>query len=481
MKKLVLLALVGLVALSLAPMAGAQQGTWDSSFTVVNQGTDTATVEVTFYPETAGDPPITPSDLGAGVSNPFTLDPGTKQVIYVPNIPPAELPAGRYSVVISGNQPIVAIASLKGVDGTVEYNGSYSGENEGSNVVYMPNMMKNFFGWYSNLSCQNVSGDAQDIQVVFYRGSNTPFHTVTQNVDPYKSLHIDLSTIPELTPDRPRFAGSAVVTGLGGGNVACVDNQTNIGDSEAWEEGKNQEYNGFGVGATTLYCTSLNQYAYVQRWYTAMVVQNIGTVATTVDVAYTDGTSATADVDPGASKIFFQPDETHAKKVFGAVVTSVGLGGNPPQPLVAMVNAATDSPLAQAQTYNCAAMGNMDWNAPIVFSNAFKSGMPEGQNSALVILNTNQSVMANVDIIYRGSSGGAPYADILQSVTVDPGAVRVLYTPAVPGMPAPPAAWNGAALISADQEIIVIVNETWEYMQANGDGDYSMSYNPFPE
>jgi hypothetical protein len=474
------LSLMGLVALLVVPLAGAQV-TWDSSFTVVNQGTDTATVEVTFYPEAPGSLPITPADLGAGVTNPFTLDPGTKQVIYVPNIPPAELPAGRYSVVISADQQVVAIASLKGVDGTIEYNGSYSGENVGSNEVYMPNMMKNFFGWYSTLSCQNVSGTAQDIQVIFYRGSNTPFHTVTQNVEPYKSMHVDLSAIPELTPDRPRFAGSAVVTGLGGGNVACVDNQTNIGDFEAWEEGKNQEYNGFATGSTTLYCASLNQYAFIQRWYSAMVVQNIGDFATTVHVEYTDGTVVDEDVDPGASKIFFQPDETHSRRVFGAVVTSVGLGGNPAQPLVAMVNAATDSPLAQAQTYNCAAMGYQNWNAPIVFSNAFKGGMPEGQNSAMVILNTNQVTAANVDIIYRGNSGGFPYADIPQSVVVDPGAVRVLYTPAVPGMPAPPASWNGAALVSADQDIIVIINETWEYMQANGDGDFSMSYNPFWE
>jgi hypothetical protein len=53
-------------------------------------------------------------------------------------------------------------------------------------------------------------------------------------------------------------------------------------------------------------------------------VQNTGGSVATVNVAYSDGTTATGSIEPGASKTFDQSTETHAVgvKVFSAEITS---------------------------------------------------------------------------------------------------------------------------------------------------------------
>lgn len=65
----------------------------------------------------------------------------------------------------------------------------------------------------------------------------------------------------------------------------------------------------------------------LNTWFS---VQNAGTADATVNVAYSDGTSASATVKPSAAHVFYQADENHPVKVFAGTVT-----GN--QPLVAAV------------------------------------------------------------------------------------------------------------------------------------------------
>ncbi|MGC8873681.1 MAG: hypothetical protein ACP5SI_04430, partial [Chloroflexia bacterium] len=126
-KALVLALLVVLVAVPLVAAQGG--GVWDSSFTVINLGDTTATVEVTFYDE-AGNV-FVPSDLGSGTTNPFSLPAGESKEILVFLIPPAELPEGHaYSVVISADQPVAAIANL-------------------TNTVYSPPQSPSFSGSYT--------------------------------------------------------------------------------------------------------------------------------------------------------------------------------------------------------------------------------------------------------------------------------------------------------------------------------------------
>ncbi|MEZ4735764.1 MAG: hypothetical protein R3E79_52405 [Caldilineaceae bacterium] len=89
-------------------------------------------------------------------------------------------------------------------------------------------------------------------------------------------------------------------------------------------------YVGRDAGATTVRLPLLNfNNAGFNTWFS---VQNAGTADATVNVAYSDGKSATATIKPGAAKVFYQASEGHTASVFAGTVTSTNN-----QPLVAAV------------------------------------------------------------------------------------------------------------------------------------------------
>jgi len=89
-------------------------------------------------------------------------------------------------------------------------------------------------------------------------------------------------------------------------------------------------YVGRDAGATTVRLPLLNAgNAGFNTWFS---VQNAGTADATVNVAYSDGTSTTGTIKPGAAKVFYQSKETHNAKVFAGTITSTNN-----QPLVAAV------------------------------------------------------------------------------------------------------------------------------------------------
>lgn len=437
MKALKVLVLVGLMALVAVPLAGAQVGTWDSSFTVVNMGTSQATVQVTFYDETGA--ATTPADLGGGLSNPFPLAGGASQVVYVPGIP--GLPNGRYSVVVSADQPIAAIANLIGNNGGIFFNGSYSGaEDVGQTSMFVPSVNKAFWGWDSHLSIQNLTNAAMNVTVNFYAGTPVSIATVSQSVPAYASWHLNVASVPGVPSG---YNGSAVVTAPG--PIAVVDNQT------VDAGGQTQDYNGFPNGQTTLYCPALYKDFYT--WGSSLNVQNVGTVTTTVNVTYSDGTSATRELGPYAAYLFYQPAEPHTAATFSAIVTA-------DQPLVAIVNAANAA--AQAQTYNCFFSGSTSYFVPIVEKNYY------GWDSAVQVQNVGTAA-ADVTITYE-----TPGCSSTKNIPA--GGTDYFYQP---GEACLPDGYGASATLTSAQPIVVIVNQTWGAGQTGDQGDWSMSYNGF--
>lgn len=436
--KLKVLALVALVMLAIVPLASAQVGTWDSSFTVVNLGTADATVDVTFYDDAGTS--YHPSILNVSKPNPFTLAAGSSFIVYLPGIPAAGLPDGRYSVVISADQPIVAIANLVGIDGQIAFNASYSGMvDEGQTHMYMPSVNKDFYGWNSHLSIQNLTSAAMDITVDFYAGTPVVIATVTQNVPAYSSWHLDVADVAALPT---MYNGSAVVHAAG--PIAAIDNQT------VDTLGYTQDYNGFLSGATALYCPALYKDFYT--WGSSLNVQNIGATTTTVTVQYTDWTT-TYELGPNAAYLFYQPAEPHTLTTFAAIVTA-------DQPLVAIVNAA--NPATQAQTYNCFALGNTSFYAPFVAKNYY------GWDTAVQVQNLG-TVTATVTITYETPGCSS-------TKTIGPGNADYFYQPLEACLP---DGYGASAEVTSDQPIVAVVNQTYGAGQTGDQGDWSMSYNMF--
>jgi hypothetical protein len=438
MKALKALVLAVLMMLVAVPLVGAQVGQWDSSCTIVNMGSAAATVNVTFY-DAAG-VATTPPVLSDGRTNPFTLAAGASAVVYLPSIP--TLPDGTYSVVVSADQPIAAIANLIGVNGAIYFNGSYSGAEDESQVAqYLPSINKAFYTWNSHLSIQNLTAAAMDITVNFYVGFTAPvIAPLVQNVAAYAFWHLDVGAVAGL-PDG--YNGSVVVTAPG--PIAAIDNQT------ADPNGLTQDYNGFNAGATTLYCPAL--YFNYYTWNSSLNVQNVGTVTTTVNVAYSDGTSNSHELGPNAAFLFYQPDEAGHLDTFSAVVTSA-------EPVVAIVNAA--NPMAQAQTYNCFSAGTTSFFAPIVEKNYY------GWTSGVQAQNIG-TIAADVTVTFETPGCS-------RTVNVAAGGTAVFYQGDDACLP---DGYGASATITSAQPIVVIVNQTLGANQTGDQGDWSMSYNAF--
>ncbi len=440
MKLLKVVVLSVLMVLVAVPLVGAQI-TWDSSFTVVNLGTSDATVSVTFYAEdgTSYAPdPLIPNE----VSNPFTLSPGGSQII-VMAFSSSDLPDGRYSVVLSADQPIVAIANLSGADGTIKYNGSYSGMGDvGQTSMYMPSVNKAFYGWNSNLSLQNLTGSAMDITVDFYSGTPTVTHSVTQNVPAYSSWHLAVGDEAGLPAG---YNGSAVVSAPG--PVAAVDNQVNMG---AAVNGATQDYSGIAAGSTTLYCPALYDLFY--GWFSSLNVQNVGTANANVTITYSDGQSENVVIGPNAAYLAVFGQGTH-DPFFAATITG-------DQPLVAIANANNKK---QSQTYECFSSGSTEIRTPLTMK-----WFVAKYNTAVQVQNVG-TADATVTITYENHEASA------YSVTVAQGDSHIFYTP---GETFLPEGYSGAATITADQPIVGIVNQTNDNRGA-ATGDFSMTFGMF--
>jgi len=439
MKTFKFLALAALLVLVAVPFAGAQVGVWDTGMQIVNMSTTDATVTVTFYDVTGA--AFTPADLGSGLTNPFTLGGGNSQTILVSGIP--SLADGAYSVVVSADQPIVAIANLIGNNDPIFFNGSYSGmEDVGQMAMYMPSVNKDFYGWDSHLSLQNLTNAAMDVTVNFYAGSPVSIYDETMSVEPYSSWHVDVGALAGVPSD---FNGSVVATAAGA--IAAVDNQT----ADAY--GFTQDYNGFPAGAMTLYCPAL--YAAFYTWDSSLNVQNIGTNTTTVTIEYSDGVVVTQDLGPNAAYLAYQPLEGHTETTFSAEITA-------DQPLVAIVNAA--NPASQAQTYGCFSAGADSWYAPIVEKDFY------GWFSGSQVQNITASDI-DVTVEYEGGC--------TRTETVPAGGTYIFSNYDEPDA-CIPVGYGGSASFTGTGDFVLIVNQTYAAGQTGTMGDWSMSYNGFP-
>ncbi len=442
MKTVKILVLVALVTLLAVPSAGAQLvGKWDSSFTVVNFGTAAASVTVTFYDDSGNEyiPAVLDAATPTPTPNPFTLPAGRSYVVYLPGIPATELADGRYSVAVTADQPIAAIANMVGLNGEIGFNGSYSGAGDNAQTSqYLPSVNKAFWGWNSHLSVQNLTGDEQIVTVDFYSGTLTSINTVTETVAAYSSWHLDVAGLTGV-PDN--YNGSAIATAAG--PIAAIDNQTND------PLGNTQDYNAFSGGATTMYCPAL--YDNFFTWNSSLSLQNVGATTTTVYISYSDGTTETRSLGPSAGALFYQPDETHTAATFSALITATG-------PIVAAVNAA--NPVNQAQTYNCFSAGATSFFAPIVEKGYF------GWDSGIQVQNLTDNP-TTVTVTYEITGCVVPYPIAANGTVVitqhDESCL--------------PDGYGASATITADQLIAVIVNQTMGANQTGAKGDWSMSYN----
>jgi len=446
MKKLLLVAVLLAALVMGASVASAV--TYNSGFQVQNLGTGTANISIVYYNQD-GTVATTVNDTIA-VSSSKT---------YFPIAPAAPF---NGSVVISSDQPVVAISNLLG--DSPQYGASTNSFSAGATDVSLPLVMRGNSGFDTWFNVQNVGSSDANCNVSYVPGSAGTATTEAKTIKPGAAQTFDQSTN---TAMGTKFVGSA--------NVSC--NQPVVASLMQINTSGFKVlmgYNGFTGGSTTVNMPLIM--AKNSGYYTGIQIQNVGTATTNVTVNYSANTAGS----------FTPTANTCNSLAAGASCTRIQLGGqwtgqyvgsatvtnSAAQPLVAIVNQVCPGGLSACSSAVGTASEGFDpstatnnVSAPLVMANN------SGYYTGIQVQNVGTSAV-DVTITYGPNSAGAfaPTADTTTSL-----AAGASWTVIQTGGAWTGNSYVGSAQITATGPIVALVNE----INPTAAGDQFFTYNGF--
>jgi len=270
MLMVILLALSGLGSSVYAQYGGYVAGT---AYQIVNISNNPSTINVNYYDQN-GNKVLTRT---------FTdVEPNGSRLVLVPR-DEENLGSGRFSAVIESTSEVAAIVNQEFiVNGNVNQPqppyASYSAVISGGKSVFLPGIMYNYFGYYTEITIQNVGdGDTSDVKIEYIpsvvndilvgRGFTESNISIKQYASAFRSQQ-NMSQLGAPTGSgifTGRFFGSAVVTSSK--DIAVVVNQHNP------DQKKMFSYNGVTNGSTRLISPTALRGWYT--YYTALTIVNM--------------------------------------------------------------------------------------------------------------------------------------------------------------------------------------------------------------
>jgi len=447
MKKFALAVVAALlVAVFLAPATLAQSITWTSGFQVQNLSNSTANIVVSYYNQNGT----------KNISDVQDQIPAMASKTYFPIAANAGF---NGSVVVSSDQPVVAIANTLG--NSPQYAASTESFSEGSTSIKLPLIMKGNGGFYTWFNVQNAGASNTSVTVQFVPGSSGNAYTAPAvTVAPGAAATFDQHTLAAL---GTKFVGSAVVTSNSQPIVATV---MQVGEIQKSLLG----YNGFTGGSTTVNLPLVM--ANNSGFFTGIQVQNVGSSATTITIDYGSNTGGTlnpandtATIPANGSATFIQSGGKWTSRYVGsATVTSTG-----GQPIVAIVNQLKPGGVTLGTAYNGfdPTKATSKVSAPLIMAN---NG---GWFTGAQIQNVG-SASATVTVDYGTNLSGS-YAPPNEVRTIAPGDSVTLIQNG--------GAWAGKKYVGSltatggggSDQIVLIVNQ----LKAGPAGDQFMTYDGF--
>jgi hypothetical protein len=226
------------------------------------------------------------------------VPPGASRLVVQFTDDPA-LGSGRYSAVVSADQPVAAIVNQQLIPSNATgYNpvppfSTYSGATEGDLTVTLPAVMYNWYNYYTEFFVMNVGdGDANDVDITYTPGEVSGVKTGASGVDDLNNSIAQFATIQKSQLSMSslgapsgtyanRFLGSATITS--DQPIVAVVNQHN---TSAY---KLLTYNGFSGGSTEI-ADPVHMRNYF-GYYTTLLVANPNDTDAHVDLTYTPDTS----------------------------------------------------------------------------------------------------------------------------------------------------------------------------------------------
>jgi len=430
-----------LVSLLMVPSASAQGITWTSGFQVQNLGSGTATVTIAYYNQDG----TVATSVGDSI-------PAMSSKTYYP-IHAADGFNG--SVVVSSDQPVVAIANTLG--NYPQYGASTEGFDAGATSVMLPLIMRGNAGYYTWFNVQNVGTVDASVTVQYVAGSDgSDYSAPAVTIPPNASHTFDQHDMTQL---GTKFIGSAVVNST----QPIVATVMQVGETYKNMMG----YNGFTAGSTTVNLPLImsNNSGY----YTGFQVQNVGSSATTVNITY--GANLAGSFAPAAESATLQPNESATFiQNTGQWATPTYVGSatiTASEPVVAIVNQVKMTGVVVGTAYNGfdPALATNKVSAPLIMN--ANSGFYTG----FQVMNVGTS-STSITVTYGPNTAGS-YTPAPEFATLNPGDS---YNSIQPGN------WGsnkyvGSASVTAGSgaKIVMIVNQVNPGLA----GDQFMTYDGF--
>jgi hypothetical protein len=250
---------------------------FNSELQLQNAGTDVASVSIQFYNQTTG----------AAVGSPYTstIPVYATKTFGLAALTPA-LPSGNtnglLAAVVTSGQPLAGIMNSWSAAVHGEF-ASYNGFVGGGTTAYAPALYREYYGFGSALTVQNIGTGPTNVTVTLSNGKVLTKTALAQN-----------SSFQWYMPDKN-------LTGIPSGNTAGVFSAKIVSsaqpvvalvNSEAKTAGSLAQYDGSNAATATVLCPVVMK-AYYQ-WFSAETVQNVGTLTTDITITYPGGYHKTA-------------------------------------------------------------------------------------------------------------------------------------------------------------------------------------------
>jgi hypothetical protein len=233
-----------------APQVMKNLAGWSSYVAVQNTSNAQVTVNVT-YRDAAG-------NLVAAANESATIPAQSSKVFYQganAGLPNNFIGAATFSAT-GGELAAVVNFYNSGNDAGTSQLHSYNGFTGGANKLFVPRVVRNFYGYNGGLSIQNIGAASTTVQITFNFAGNSYVYT-SGTIAPGAALPLYAPNLAALAPvdalpEGQRF-GSAIIEVLSGGPIVAIINEDNRGGPGVPAEriGQGSSYNAIAEGTQT--------------------------------------------------------------------------------------------------------------------------------------------------------------------------------------------------------------------------------------
>ncbi|MGC9356437.1 MAG: hypothetical protein ACP5GX_01140 [Anaerolineae bacterium] len=290
-RRVLVVVIATLLVMTLASSAWAQgpAGQWTSWPFIQNMEGTEATCMIQFFEEDAA------GTAAYHTINNFTIPANSSKL--VPVYDTSELGSTfSGSMVVSCDRQVAAVTNVVNDSGA---GSSYVGENAGATEVSIPSVHADDWGWFTEISVQNVGSSDATVTVAFTasdRGADyTPSSVVIKPGAVHRFDTYDYAANMDNVSGAEGFVGGATVTSVGS-DVVAVAREWNSGDGAM-----TIAYNGIAAGNGGTEVNFPSQHNNNFGWYAWNFVFNSWDQAANVDIEFTGQPKQTDTIPAGGS------------------------------------------------------------------------------------------------------------------------------------------------------------------------------------